>query len=224
MNGISGRVRLNLRHLYFCKENPGLCKRCKWQLSIYPGAARPLLPLGGSILMCKTCSWSLYRALSLGESQRHLQRFVNSDSHHLFTPRSTVPRFPMGVRSAECYMVTAWCCEWGVAELEPKLSFCRTQAVSLLSPCVTAGDSSHVLWGFCAQLAARTALSLGRVTLGYSDTRQMKDDRGTQGIPVLYRQMNLVCFWHETGGQQRGWCVVFWTGLALALCSTFPTG
>lgn len=29
-------------------------------------------------------------------SQRHLQRFASSDSHHLFTPRSTVPRFPMG--------------------------------------------------------------------------------------------------------------------------------
>lgn len=46
--------------------------------------------------------------------------------------------------------------------------------MSLLSPRVTAGDSSHILWGL---LAGRPAQSLGRVTVGHSDTCQMKEDR-----------------------------------------------
>lgn len=64
--------------------------------------------------------------------------------------------------------------------------------MSLLSPCVIAGDSNDVLWGVCSQLARRPAQSLGRVTSGHSDTFQMKDDRDSQGIPVLYRQMKLL--------------------------------
>lgn len=73
---------------------------------------------------------------------------------------------------------------------------------------VTAGDSSCLpgghLWSW-----------EGWVVLGHSDGCQTKDDRGSQGFPMLYREME--SFLAQTGDGNKH------PGLALALHFTFCT-
>lgn len=76
-----------------------------------------------------------------------------------------------------------------MAELEPTLNFCRSQVVSLLSLCVTAGRLTVASsGGFALSLLRGPVQNLGRVMLGHSDMCQIKDEKDSQGIPVLYRQ------------------------------------
>lgn len=130
MNGISSGVELNSRLLQVCKENPDLSKCCKWSLAFYPTAARPLLPLGGSILMLKK--------MLLERLQVPFTPGVPKASPEAFefgltsvTPSRTRCAW-WGVWRAECYRITARSWEQGVVELAPiTLSLLVPSCISL---------------------------------------------------------------------------------------------
>lgn len=93
-----------------------------------------------------------------------------------------------------------WCCKSIMAELEPKLSFCRPKLslyyfcmLQMETPITFSGGFAHSFLGDHPR--AWEGWQCDTVTCG------MKVDRHSQDIPVLYSQMNIGSFWYKAGGQ-----------------------